>query len=941
MAADGSDPRDIEALRRQIADLQARLGAAQRASLKGSGATAQGGGDALGERGVKLEHNAGTIVTGTQIVANYHTAVDGRLSREQIARQVAGYLGWLRARTRSIELRGIERAGGAPVVLLPLEKAYVPLRARPMPRVGEAVDGGRAPGGPPPRPGADADDEHRGERDVALNQVLGLGHRLVIIGGPGSGKTTVLMHMAWALASSLLAGEPESVRARLGLESTPAALPLPIFVPLASFARYRRNLPGSAPAREKTLAHFISHHLISKQADFDLPADFFVQLLGNGANVLLLLDGLDEVANEDERAEVRQSVEELVSGREAMRVAVTCRTVAYRSGRTALGADFREIAVQPLDFEEHIAPMVRQAYGCIHPRDASVRDERVSDLLDGIRRLENERRARLGDEAEALVDSPLMVRLLLIVHVNNRRLPDERADLFDKAINALLQVDYGREESDIRELSTDWKPFRDMAQHLALHMHRQGRDQGREIEEAELKSVLRQEDELAPRVEDFLRHARQRGSVLEERDGVYRFIHLAFQEFLVARYLREVTGGEGRGAILAFLEERLDDPWWREPVLLLAGYMGANAAKSAREFLATLAETGRTANARCSAAELAATAALEWRESGEGVRRSCAGRILTLLADPDALRDSQPVVRARAGDALGRLGDPRFDPQRFSLPSDARLGFVHIPADPRFRIGTRGAHVKRVEAHIGAAVPRYEINESLTPTPDFHIARYPVTVAQFRAFCEATGFEPRDAHALRDGDNRPVGNVTWHEALAYCNWLNAALARSPALAGCEVARLVRDGPWRVTLPSELEWEKAARGGRAAAVYPWGDDPDPNRANDADSGIGGTSAVGCFPANGFGLYDMTGNLWEWTRSLWGTDWEEPAFIYPYDPHDPRREDLEAGDGVSRVVRGGSWLYLRGFARCAYRYWYRPDNFSDDQGFRVVLRSAPVS
>ena len=84
-----------------------------------------------------------------------------------------------------------------------------------------------------------------------------------------------------------------------------------------------------------------------------------------------------------------------------------------------------------------------------------------------------------------------MVRLLLIVHVNNRTLPDERADLFDKAINALLQVDYGREESDIRELSTDWKLFRDMAQHLAFHMHQQGRDQGREIEERALKRALR------------------------------------------------------------------------------------------------------------------------------------------------------------------------------------------------------------------------------------------------------------------------------------------------------------------------------------------------------------------------------------------------------------------------------------------------------------------
>jgi hypothetical protein len=94
-----------------------------------------------------------------------------------------------------------------------------------------------------------------------------------------------------------------------------------------------------------------------------------------------------------------------------------------------------------------------------------------------------------------------MVRLLLIVHLNNRALPDQRADLFDKAINALLQVDYGRDESDNRELSADWTLYRDMAQQLAFRMHQQGADQGREIEEPALRAILRAEAEFpaAPR----------------------------------------------------------------------------------------------------------------------------------------------------------------------------------------------------------------------------------------------------------------------------------------------------------------------------------------------------------------------------------------------------------------------------------------------------------
>ena len=146
-------------------------------------------------------------------------------------------------------------------------------------------------------------------------------------------------------------------------------------------------------------------------------------------------------------------------------------------------------------------------------------------------------------------------------------------------------------------------------------------------------------------------------------------------------------------------------------------------------------------------------------------------------------------------------------------------------------------------------------------------------------------------------------------------------------------RLVREQGWRVALPSELEWEKAARGGLADAVFSWGDAPDPQRAKYADSGVGDTSAVGCFPANGYGLHDMLGNVWEWTRSVFGK--------YPYPLDDPERESPDAGDDVWRVVRGGSWDEPRVNARCAYRFRFFPGVRFVILGFRVVLCSSPVS
>ena len=114
--------------------------------------------------------------------------------------------------------------------------------------------------------------------------------------------------------------------------------------------------------------------------------------------------------------------------------------------------------------------------------------------------------------------------------------------------------------------------------------------------------------------------------------------------------------------------------------------------------------------------------------------------------------------------------------------------------------------------------------------------------------------------------------------------------------------------------------------------------DPAHANYADTGIGATSAVGCFPygASPERVLDMSGNVWEWTQSLWGKDLQTPDFKYPYRTDDGR-ENLAAHYDITRVVRGGAFYLNARYVRCAVRLWYNPSSCNRNCGFRVVCVS----
>lgn len=245
----------------------------------------------------------------------------------------------------------------------------------------------------------------------------------------------------------------------------------------------------------------------------------------------------------------------------------------------------------------------------------------------------------------------------------------------------------------------------------------------------------------------------------------------------------------------------------------------------------------------------------------------------------------------------------------FAAESDALAGFVEIPAGS-FTMGADRARD-----------PMAFDNERWSPAqgdgtvelPAFLIARHEVTVAEFAQFAQAGKWNV-DPRALSGPSDHPVTFVSWPDALAYCRWLESTLKGS-----------LPDG-WRVTLPTEAQWEKAARG-TDRRRFPWGDEPRRDRANFASAGTSPAGRFAC-PECAYGLSDMAGNVWEWTRS--------PYQPYPYDPTDDRA-NLDAD--ALWVMRGGHYGDSPQLIRTTVRGAAEPGARRPFIGFRVVITPLP--
>lgn len=793
-----------------------------------------------------------------------------------------------------------------------------------------------------------------GSRYLSALDVANGERKLVLLGGPGSGKSTFVNFVASAMANELLGAGIPNLATLMGPVNRATdddgnlqpqcwghgAL-LPVRVVLRDLAA---QLPPSGTRIDAALLwNFIQRRLDEATLTNFVPI-LHQELLEKGG--LILLDGLDEVPDAlDRREQVKQAVQQFATTFSHCRYLVTSRAYAYQRQDWKLDG-FTEAQLLPFTpaqikafvdaWYSHMSELAR-----LSATDAADRAALLKHEID-----RNER-------IRELAERPLLLTLIAQLQTERGgKLPEKREELYDKAVDMLLNVWERMKRRDSADGSATGEPslteylnaghdaIRKQLNRLAFEAHR---DQPQLVGTADIRqdalinALLKassRADVQPRRLEEYLRD--RAGILSAHRIGMYQFPHRSFQEYLAACHLTDDDFPDTVAKLACH-----DPARWREVVLLA----GAKAARGSASSVWLLSETLCSKQLTASHGE-----ADHWGALFAGclliecdVFKQVARRDESKLA---CIRAAQQVImrhavlpaieRALAGRTLAALGDERAEVMTLH-----GMQFCAVPPGP-FVMSDEGNVHEKPQHSVDIAYP-------------YFMARFPVSRAQWREYLETGGHAPGDQTSVHGRDNEPVTYVSWLDARRFCEFLTQTWQS-----------WLPEG-FIVTLPSEAEWEKAARGGaqipreveyltatQLAAKsdetlmpnpaphrhYPWGDEFDADRANTIS--IGETSALGCYLAGAspYGCEEMGGNVWEWTRSLWGKNFMKPDYQYPYQIEDRQREDLNAPENIYRVVRGGSWIDPPVNVRVACRLRNRPVNRLNYLGFRVLLRSSPV-
>ncbi len=643
---------------------------------------------------------------------------------------VKDYLRDLAAKTSFIEIRGVQ-VGKGRANRLPIEELFISLTT-----TGES--GPRRPGGGPPRaiatspasaPTPDSatldlptDLPHPESHAVPLHTAL-RNDRLVVVGDPGAGKTTFLRRVTHALCQTHSGEVPQAAQQRLGI----ADRTFPIFLRLSELADHleRHAHQPAAPAGDDAPA-WLPHYLGAASAAnaWGLSADFFRQQLEAG-QCTVLLDGLDEAPDRRVRERLSRLIENVTRTYGKCRFVVTSRPAAY-TGDVVL-PEFAHARIDPLS-DEVVEAFLGRWCQAIYVGDARSAGEHLDELLSAVRaRREIRRMAR----------NPVMLTALAVVHWNERRLPEQRADLYDSILRWLSR---SREQRPGRETADRTVV---VLQELALAM--QDDPAGRKTQVPKRWAAEKIAAELSggtlskqtvDRAERFLDEEELDSGIVVGRGHEVAFWHLTFQEFMAAKAIAARLEDEQERLLFAD-PNKLYLPDWREVGLLLAGSLHQQGKAKVDGLVSRLLDglgpsPSLADRARCAGLVgglLRDLAPLDYQVSDP--------RYATLMDAVQAIFDRQrsqtvPIEeRIAAADAMGQAGDPRIDFTREDY-------WASIPAGT-FWMGSQKDDPQK---------PNYdpEMYDDEGPVHEvyldaYRIARYPVTVGQFQRFVEDEGYE--------------------------------------------------------------------------------------------------------------------------------------------------------------------------------------------------------
>lgn len=748
---------------------------------------------------------------------------------------------------------------------------------------------------------------------------------LLILGGPGYGKTTLLKY--YAVCCRL----PEG-RRRLSLQRNL----IPIFISL------RQVDP------DKPFTKFLRDW--AKQNRPDISATISETVFKNwlkDPGALVLLDGLDEVSELQTRKRICEWIDETVRDFQNSVFVITCRHTGYHELTRAADHNKQKpnpFKTNPLQYDVLSLDEVQQttflrqwfeAAGVVklenyelddHELRQQIREKAKRDAQEVMEHLRLEENKALFD----LGTIPVLLQIIAIIWREQGKsgLSGERADMYSRSINYLLQ--HREEEKEIPVLLSAPKAQL-VLRPLALWMQEVNK------KDAPLEKVIDQIkgplSDVAPGVDpaEFLKNIRDRAGVLVGAGAdTYMFQHRSFQEYLAAI---EIANQER----VALLIDSFGDPWWQDTVLFSAGVTSPVIfPQFLRRFLRHEKNNGPTPPLLLQMMQEAAVKPLEPirevvldRQDLDWPPRYNALQCLRYMKSDEAidllesvLNDKEDKVADLARTILAEWGEERIA----ETPETVHV----LIKDKQVDLPTRLHNPTERNAEyilIPGGKYKYSVTKTETEVAPLYFAKYPVTNKLYNRFIDYLSGKGRQSglpdlpvqdfgqslleKAGKDniegmagylgknptewagkvrsryhddkrfnGDDQPVVGVTWYAAVAYCHWLTEMSAR------------LRN-PMLFRLPQEQEWEWAAAGrekdGRLRE-YPWGEpEPDDTRANYGGK-VGQTTPVGAYPAGATpeGLMDMAGNVWEWQEN-----W--------YDE-----------DKAARALRGGAWGLQHGLS-----------------------------